>query len=208
MTLDDYRQRYADLLSLVNSVKSNFESYLYETKKEFQRLYLYEQLYNKQWFATHLDYILRHQTHFQNSELGKIVIDFLWLYREAGYAAGVAWDSAERYKIYLKDLIHLWDNGFTYKGYPIISYQVIIHNGKKIIIDYVKNRQIETATQEYENGFNSLELPNQLISSVKSLNVADQYPDWTIYKTINIIRDTIEHRKSGNGYKNDKETSV
>lgn len=195
MTLSDYRQHYADLFNKIQTAQSNLDDYLYETRDSFSRLYKKQQEIDKRWFVAHLDYILRHKDEFTQSEqLNNIVIDFLLPYRSAGMVAGFAWNSSEEYKIYLKDLINLWDSGFCYEGNPIISYQVICHYGRKIILEYVQNGRIKQITKEYKNGSNPLELSKELISQVNAYDISDQYPDWKIYKRIDLIRNALEKR--------------
>ena len=195
MNLREYRQRYADFYNKIQTAKDELNSELFATQKEFDELYCRQQEIDKRWFAGNLDYIIRHREHFQKSGLGDIIIDFLLLYCNSGMVGGFAWGSSSDYKIRLKDLLSLWQKGFTYEGFPIISYHVIIHYGHKIRLEYVKNGHIEVVYRECVDGKNPLELPNELISEVKSQDISYKYPSWQTYQTIDQIRNVLEKKE-------------
>jgi len=198
MTLFEYRQHYADLNNRISHAQAELDDELISTKDEFHKLYQRQQVIDKCWFVSHLDYFLKHKQRFQSSnELGHIIIDFLTLYRYAGLAGGAAFSSKSGCKIFLKDLLNLWDEGFTYQGYPIIAYEWYIHEGKKIIITYVKNCRIEVVSTGYLTTKNPLELPEKVLKKVQQANVYSRYPDWQTYKTIDVVRNVLNKKESG-----------
>lgn len=197
MTLNDYRQRYAGLYDKIQTAEQELRHELAATEKEFNKLYQRQQEIDKRWFVASSSYFLKYKKHFTSDfGLSRIIIDFLLLYRNAGMVGGAAWDSSSDYKIRLKDLINLWDNGFCYKGNPIISYQVITHYGRKVIIDYIKNGRIERISKDNKEGKNPLELPNELIKKVQEANIAykQQYQNWQTYRTIDAVRKVSDKR--------------
>ena len=200
MTLNDYRQRYADLYNKVNQAQQELDHELVATEKEFNKLYQRQQDIDKRWFVANSDFFFKHKKHFQSDfGLSQIIIDFLLPYRNAGMVGGAAWNSSSEYKIYLKDLFNLWDDGFCYEGNPIISYQVITHYGQKIIIDYIKNGRIERISREHKDGKNPLALPSELLEKVRKANLAfkHQYQNWQTYKMIDVVRNVLEKKESG-----------
>ncbi len=193
MILEEYRSRYAILFDKINLAKKILEQELTFSHHEFNKAYHIQQLQDKEWFAQNLDYILKNKKHFETSPgLGDIVIDFLLPYYNGGLVAGVAWNSPLNFKLYLKDLLYLWDIGFCYNGYPILSYKEIRRYERTILIEYVKNSCIEIVKDKYVKGQNSLALSQNIISKLNSLNIADLYPDWQTYKTISVIKNTLK----------------
>ena len=192
MNLNEYRQHYADLQEKVTAAQNELDSALVVTQKKFNKLYAHQQMLDKSWFVRNLSFILKHKEFFKKGITGNVVVDFLTLYRSAGMVAGAGWGSSFDFKVYLKDLIDLWDNGFTYNGYPIISYNIIIHNGYRIMLEYVKLDHLETVSRSDQKGENPLHLPKEIIEKVKSCDITDKYPDWTIYNTISVIRKVLD----------------
>lgn len=198
MTLQDYRRHYADLNDKISQAQAELDDELVTTKDEFNKLYQRQQVIDKCWFVTHLDFFLKYKKRFQSDYgLGHIIIDFLALYRYAGLVGGAAFSSKSGCKIFLKDLLSLWDNGFTYQGNPIIGYEWYIHEGKKIIITYVKNCRIEVASTNYLRTKNPLELPEEIIKKVQQANICNKYPDWHTYKTIDVVRRVLNKKEIG-----------
>lgn len=198
MTLQEYRQRYADIYHKIQTAQSKLDSELAATQTAFDRLYQRQQEIDKRWFVANLSFFLKHKKHFTSDfGLSQIIVDFLLPIRNAGMVAGFAWNSSSDYKIYLKDLLSLWDNGFCYEENPIISYQVITHYGKKITIEFVKNGRIESIKREYKEGKNPLELPEELLKKVRQADVSHKYiyQNWQTYKTIDVVRKVLDKKE-------------
>jgi len=200
MNLKQYRQRYADLYDKVKFAQNELDCEVASTKDDFNELYQRQKNIDRQWFAANLNYILKHKKPFQSYlGLGGIVIDFLNLYYGAYMVAGVAFDvGAEfrNFKILVKDLLTLWDEGFTYQGFPIIGYEKYIHWGEKIRITYIENGSIKEVSTDFMKEKNPLELPKEIVQKVKKANVSLKYPDWQTYKTIDLVRNVLDKKES------------
>ena len=141
------------------------------------------------WLATHIDYLRRHKEYIKKSAiLSKIVIDFLPLYTGAGMVSGAGFILCNDYKIYLGDLLDVWDAGFCYKGYPIVSCEIGIHWNTDYTIKYIKNKKIITIRKQAKGPFKYLpELPQKIFQKVCAANIAKQFPDILAYKNIELI---------------------
>lgn len=195
MTLSEYRQRYADLYNKIQTAQSKLDAELAATKTAFDRLYQRQQEIDKRWFVANLDFFLKYKKHFQSHFwLDEIIIDFLTLYHHAGLVGGAGFGTSPDCKIKISDLLTLWDDGFTYKGYPIIAYEKYVYHGIKIKITYVKNCRIEVVNTDYLSTKNPLELPEKLLKQVRQANVSHRYiyQNWQTYKTIDVVRKVLE----------------
>ena len=202
MTLSEYRQRYAGIYHKIQTAQNKLNSELAATKTAFDRLYQRQQEIDKRWFVANLDFFLKHKKHFTSDfGLSYIIVDFLTLYHFGGLVGGAGFGSDLDVKITIKDLLNLWDEGFTYKGYPIICYERYIHNGIKIKITYVKNCRIEVVSTDYLQTKNPLELPGELLKKVRQADVSHKYiyQNWQTYKTIDMVRKALEKEEKCNG---------
>lgn len=196
MNLQEYRQYYADLNDKIAQAKKNFEYELLTTKDEFYKLYRGKQESDRQWFVANIDFFIKNKEKFSSHYgLGEIIIDFFNIGFHGGMAGGAAFATSPFNKIYIGDLLNLWSEGFTYQGYPIVEYAKYSHHGVKIKIKYIKNKRIEEVSTEFITGKNPLELPEEVMKKFRGTNVSDKYPDWKIYKTIDVVRNVINRRK-------------
>jgi len=67
MTLQQYRQRYADLYNKIQTAQRESDHELASTKDEFDKLYQRQQDIDKRWFISHLDFFLKHKKHFTSN---------------------------------------------------------------------------------------------------------------------------------------------
>lgn len=199
MNLNDYRQRYADLYNKVNQAQQELDHELASTRDEFDKLYQRQQDIDKRWFVANLDFFFKHKKHFTSDfGLSQIIVDFLTLYYTAGLCGGAGFSSGLDFKISIKDLLNLWDEGFTHKGYPIIFYERYLHDGVKIKITYIRNGRIEVASTGYLRSKNPLALPSELLEKVRKANLAykHQYQNWQTYKTIDVVRNVLDKKET------------
>jgi hypothetical protein len=200
LSLNDYRQRYADIYQKIQTAEQELRNELAATKTVFDRLYQRQQEIDKRWFVANLNFFLKHKKHFTSDfGLSQIIVDFLTLYHFGGLVGGAGFGSDLDVKITIKDLLTLWDEGFTYKGYPIIAYEKYVYHGFKIKITYVKNCRIEVVSTDYLRTKNPLELPKELMEKVRKANLAFkyQYQSWQTYKTIDVVRNVLNKKESG-----------
>lgn len=204
MTLKEYRQRYADLYQKIQTAQKNLDIELMATKNAFDKLFCKRQEADRRWFAAHLDFFLKHRNHFQSDfSLSEIIIDFLKPCFYTGMVGCFAFTSGLNFKIRIKDLFPFWDEGFTYKGFPILQYEVYSHHGTLIKISYVKDGRIEVVSVKSRAGTeNPLKLPDELLKKIGKSNIFPNYPDWQTYKTIDLVRNVLnksERRKNAAG---------
>ena len=197
MNLQEYRQYYAELNNEIALAKNKFEYELLATKDEFYKLYRDKQEADRQWFAANVDFFIKHQEKFCSSYgLSRIVIDFFNIGFHGGMAGGAAFSTSPFDKIFIKDLLTLWSEGFTYQGYPIVEYAKYSHHGVKIKIRYIKNKRIEEVSTGFIMGKNPLELPDEFMKKFKGTNLSAKYPDWKIYKTVDVVRNVLNKRNN------------
>lgn len=200
MNLNEYRQRYADIYQKIQSAEQELRHELAATKDKFDKLYQRQQDIDKRWFVANLNFFLKHKKHFTSDfGLSQIIVDFLTLYLHGGLVGGAGFGTSPDCKISIKDLLNLWDEGFTYKGYPIIAYEKYVYHGFKIKITYVKNCRIEVVSTDYLRTKNPLELPEEILKKVRQANVAHKYiyQNWQTYKTIDVVRNVLNKKESG-----------
>lgn len=183
--------------SQINALRKEQNSFQLLHGEEFNKSFTEKQSNDRQWFVKHFDYILKHKDRLKcNKPFSEIVIDFLPIYKSGGLRGGVAWN-IPNYVIKLKDLCEAWENGFTYNGCPIISFQYYEHNNEEqIIIIYIKDNDEVTVTGSYSryDGNKSLneeiirvlttfiELVKDKCISEKDINYWDNYPRIDILK--------------------------
>ena len=197
MTLKEYRQRYADLYNKIQTAEQELNRELAATQTAFDKRFQWQKEIDKRWFVANLDFFLKYKKHFTSHfGLDEIIIDFLTLFHLAGMVGGAGFGTSLDYKISIKDLLTLWDEGFTYQGYPIIAYEKYIHEGIKIKITYVKNCRMEVVSTDYLYK-NPLELPKEILKKVRQANLAQQqiYQNWQTYKTIDMVRKILDKKE-------------
>lgn len=185
MTLEEYRKLYQELNYRILQAQKDLDIEFTASLKHFNDLYKEEQISNRKWFIDNLDYILKHKEYIKRSpHLGLIVIDFLMPYFEAGCVGGFSYSSPKDFKIYLKDLLYLWENGFTYNDFPITEFGDIIRQSRYVAINYVEDNKEKFIILVNGKDKELISYYKRLFLQHKSLNIAYQYPNWQTYKTI------------------------
>lgn len=187
MTLEEYRLRYKELNNKIKEAQSNLETELVSSSHVFNQLYKEKQEKDKLLFIDNLSSVLRHKDYIKKSSLANIVIDFLLPYYQAGMAGGAGFSTSSNFKIYLKDLINMWENGFLYNGCPILEYKIIIHNNRKLLIEYVKDNTSFKITFLNKDATNAINYYAPIIEKLKSLNINKHYQNWETHKTISAL---------------------
>ena len=182
MELQELKQTYNDLSNQIKELKLKQD----QIKLEYQHLFDTElkkkQELDRQWFIRNFDYIIRHKDYFfEKSPFCDIVIDFLPLYIYGGLAGGAGFNGSIN-RIFLKELIYLWNTTYNYEGHPLIGYQKAIHNGIRQWVTYVENGQEVRKQVTFDD--------KNMITSLKMASLSDtSYPTkWDDYKTIDILK--------------------
>lgn len=189
MNINDYRKQYREFEERATKAKQDFEMFKVAEHRDFYELYRKEQEKHLLWIAEHIDYLQKHKEYIKNSpSLSKIVIDFLPLYTGGGLVSGAGFCLCSKYKIYLGDLIDVWDAGFCYKGYPIVSCNIGIHWNTDYTIKYIKNKKIKEIKVSVKGQFRHLPgVPSEVFGKVRKANIADQFHDMSTYKNIDLL---------------------
>ena len=190
MNIHDYRKKYLKLKQAVLKAQQDLATFKEAEHRDFYELYRQKQNEDLNWFVEHIDYIQRHKEYIKKSDvLSKIVIDFMPLYVGGGLASGCGFSiNSSGYKIFLGDLLDLWDKGFCYEGYPIVFCELGIHWGTTYIIKYLKNKQIETVKQHFKGQQWFLpEIGEEVFKCLKKANINSKFEDLSTYRTIDLI---------------------
>ena len=189
MNINDYRKQYREFEERAAKAKQDFEMFKVAEHRDFYELYRKEQEEHLLWLAEHIDYLQKHKEYIKNSPgLSKIVIDFLPLYTGGGLVSGAGFCLCNKYKIYLGDLLDVWNAGFCYKGYPIVSCNIGIHWNTDYNIKYIKSKKIEEVRVSVKGQFRYLPgIPSEIFGKVRKANIADQFHDMSTYKNIALL---------------------
>lgn len=180
MNLQEYRNKYNNYNNQITQLKIEQSSFTHNNQQEFDKLFAEKANEDKNWFVENFDYIWKHKDYFYNhSPFKDIMIDFLPIYDVGGLCAGAAFHSKRTF-IFLQELIHAWNNGFLYKGYPIISYKKTKHNEiNKQWFTYVdNNKEFVIKDDEYIPEFEIKNIPM----------ICSNISPWERYKTIDILK--------------------
>lgn len=188
--LNELKLKNAEYANKINLLKLEQNSFQQEHYKEFCKLFEDKQEIDKKWFIENFNYIWKHKERFKYNETFKnIVIDFLPIYKTGGIAGGCGFNDVKS-MIYLDSLITMWDEGFTYNSYPIISLKIYYHNGKQVSISYIKdNQEIEEVLgSDYKKTFSDSQLEH-FTDMIKCFTYTeDKISRWDRYKTIDILK--------------------
>ena len=186
MTLEELKLKNAEYSNKINSIQLEQQAFQQENYKLFCKFREDKQVVDKQWFIENFDYIWKHKERFRYNEPFKnILIDFLPIFKHGGLVGGTAFNDVKS-KIFLEHLITLWDEGFIYKSYPIISLQVYYHHGKKIIISYIKDNKEVTETLDSAISESEFLYLTNLVN--RYTPIGERISDWDRYKTIDILK--------------------
>ena len=145
-------------------------------------------------FTEHIDYFQKHKEYIKKSPyLSKIVIDFMSLYGGGGLISGAGFCLSNGYKIFLGDLLDLWDSGFCYNGCPIVFCELRIHWSTHYTIKFIKDKKIETIQKKFEGHHWFLpEIGEDIFKQMKKANINSKFPDMATYKNIETIMKKIQ----------------
>jgi len=189
LTINDYKKQYIELKQKIIMAQKELDTFELYAKSMLPPLLENEQKRRLDWLAKHVDYLRRHKNYIKNSTaLKDIVIDFVPLFICSGLVSGAGFCLCNKYKIYLGDLLDLWDDGFCYKGYPIVSCNIGIHWNTDYTIKYIKNKNIETTKESVKGQFKPLPgVPPEVFNKMRKANVAEQFYDIQPYKNIDLM---------------------
>lgn len=98
----------------------------------------------REWFLEHFDKIWKNRHKFKlGTPYASVIVDGIIITSFACPYYGYAID-----KISIGNLVKLWDNGFMFRGYPLIHYRRH-HNSDCSSISYIKDRKIISYDYSY-----------------------------------------------------------
>lgn len=189
MNINDYRKKYAELQQNIAKAEQDLQAFKISECQEFNKLFHQKQEEHLKWFAEHIDCFQKHKEYIKKSpSLSNIVIDFMSLYGGGCLVSGAGFSFGSGYKIFLGDLLDIWDLGFCYNGYPIVHCELCIHWNTECIIKYIKNKKIESIRKRAKGTFSYLpELKKEIFDHVKKANINSKFPDMQMYKNIDLM---------------------
>ncbi len=190
MNISDYRKQYLELEQRVMQAQQEFTIFKAAEHSEFYQLYRKEQKKHLNWFVKHFDYFQKHKEYIKKSPvLGKIVVDFMTLYKGGGLISGAGFSIAsDGYKIFLKDLFDVWDAGFCYDSYPVVHCEFGMHWSTDYVIKYIKNNKIKTAHRKYKgHQWFVPEIGEEVFNLLKKFNINKKFPDMSTYRNIELM---------------------
>lgn len=99
---------------------------------------------HREWFLEHFDKIWKNRHKFKlGTPYASVIVDGIIITSFACPYYGYAID-----KISIGNLVKLWDNGFMFRGYPLIHYRRH-HNSDCSSISYIKDRKIISYDYSY-----------------------------------------------------------
>lgn len=190
MNINDYRQKYAELEQNIEKAQNAFKIFKISAPSGFNELYREEKERHLNWFAEHFDYFQKHKEYIKKSPiLSKIVIDFMPLYFGGGLISGAGISiNPGGYKIFLGNLLDLWDSGFCYEGHPIVFCELGIHWDTTCVIKYIKDKHVETVQKKYKGRqWYIPEMGEEIFNQLKKYNISRKFPDMSIYRNIELM---------------------
>ena len=196
MNISEYRNKYIELEQKVLNAQREFDIFKLGDH-DFATLYNQEKEKHLNWLVEHLDYLQKHKEYIRKSPvLSKIVIDFLPLYTYGGLVTGVGFSGCRKYKLFLGNLLDIWDAGFCYHDCPIISYETRIHHDTDITFQYIKNNKIITQKEKISSVFKHLpELDPDIFKKISAANIESQFSDMQPYTNLSLMIDVYNANK-------------
>ena len=180
MTYEEYIEKFKNYEYQIKDLIKQQIQFQRDNAEDFNKLFEKKCEDDRKWFIEHFDFIWKHKDYLKDkAPFNLILIEFLNLYTIGGLQAGVGFNG-QLNSIYLRDLIELWDKGFTYNSFPIIEYKKVIHNGKQKYITYIENNVSKTIR---DDDFNDEDIIKKLNN-----NATNNKNHWLTYKTIDILK--------------------
>lgn len=128
--LSDYQAK----IECLNEEMNNFKRTNLPLVKENIKL---QKLQRQEWFLEHFDKIWENRYTFKlGTPYASVIVDGIIITSFACPYYGYVID-----KISIGNLVKLWNNGFMFRGYPLIHYRRY-HNSDYSSISYIKDRKV------------------------------------------------------------------
>lgn len=133
----------------------------------------------REWFLEHFDKIWKNRHKFKlGTPYASVIVDGIIITSFACPYYGYAID-----KISIGNLVKLWDNGFMFRGYPLIHYRRH-HNSDCSSISYIKDRKIISYDYSYQQPPEEQYIPSRPVLQILKNLRRYQPDDLDNYRTV------------------------
>ncbi len=122
------------------------------------------------WFLSHCEWIYNNRHRLKNRPCANFVLTGFVINSFGCSYYGYVID-----KITLGNLIKLWNNGFMFRGYPLIHYRRY-HNSDYSSISYIKDRKVISYDYSYRQPPEEQYIPSRLVLQILK-NLRHKQPD-------------------------------
>lgn len=134
---------------------------------------------HREWFLKHFDKIWENRHKFKlGTPYASVIVDGIIITSFACPYYGYAID-----KISIGNLVKLWDNGFMFRGYPLIHYRRH-HNSDCSSISYIKDRKIISYDYSYQQPPEEQYIPSRPVLQILKNLRRYQPDDLDNYRTV------------------------
>lgn len=183
--VDIYNQKKSEYKSQENDLKYKQDELKRVSESIINSLRTINRKSNLEWFVKNFDWIYKNRKMFAiGTCYANIIIDFLTFYSEChGMFGGI---NPLINKLPLEKLVKLWDNGYEYKGIPLIGFK---QKGREHygICSWIENGEIKTHNVENFKNY----LPTTCYIELLDYNHR-QPSDYEVYKTIDELKPFIK----------------
>lgn len=133
----------------------------------------------REWFLEHFDKIWKNRHKFKlGTPYASVIVNGIIITSFACPYYGYAID-----KISIGNLVKLWDNGFMFRGYPLIHYRRH-HNSDCSSISYIKDRKIISYDYSYRQPPEEQYIPSRPVLQILKNLRRYQPDDLDNYRTV------------------------
>ncbi len=133
----------------------------------------------REWFLKHFDKIWKNRHKFKlGTPYASVIIDGIIITSFACPYYGYAID-----KISIGNLVKLWDNGFMFRGYPLIYYRRH-HNSDYSNISYIKDKKVISYDYSCRQPPEEQYIPSRLVLQILKNLRLHQPDDLDNYRTV------------------------
>ncbi len=137
------------------------------------------------WFLSHCEWIYNNRHRLKNRPCANFVLTGFVINSFGCPYYGYAID-----KITLGNLIKLWNNGFMFRGYPLIHYRRH-HNSDYSSISYIKDRKIISYDYSYRQPPEEQYIPSQPVLHILKPLRHKQPDDLDNYRTVEELAEVL-----------------
>lgn len=157
----------------------NYYEALAKLPKESYKIIKQQKQQRREWFLEHFDKIWENRHKFKlGTPYASVIVDGIIITSFACPYYGYAID-----KISIGNLVKLWDNGFMFRGYPLIHYRRH-HNSDCSSISYIKDRKIISYDYSYRQPPEEQYIPSRPVLQILKNLRRYQPDDLDNYRTV------------------------